>query len=164
MPLPVRVHPANPHLFEFRGKPLVLVTACEHYGVMNRPFRFERYLTDTTEVGINYTRLFTLFRELQSAANPYSTCKPESTDYIAPFERVGRERALDLQPKYDLDRWNPVTLKVPTGDHLLSCFCPLTGLSSPEIKVAVKEETLQFTLAAFEQDIVVRLRRSGRTA
>jgi hypothetical protein len=108
MSSPVRVHPENPHVFEFRGEPLVLVTACEHYGgVMNRPFRFERYLTDTAEVGINYTRLFTLFRELQSAANPYSTCKPESTDYIAPFERVGRERALDLQPKYDLDRWNP---------------------------------------------------------
>jgi hypothetical protein len=107
MSSPIRIHPENSKLFEFRGKPLALVTACEHYGsVMNRPFPFERYLADTAELGINYTRLFTLFRELQSAANPYSTCKPESTDYIAPFERVGPERALDLQPKYDLERWS----------------------------------------------------------
>ncbi|MCX6378804.1 MAG: cellulase family glycosylhydrolase [Armatimonadetes bacterium] len=112
MSVPIRIHPDNPKIFEFRGEPIALVTACEHYGgVMNRPFDGERYLVDTAERGINYTRLFTLFRELQSAANPYSTCKPESTDYIAPFERVGRERALDMQPKYDLDRWNPEFLE-----------------------------------------------------
>ncbi len=112
MSMPIRVHPYNSKVFEFRGKPIVLVTACEHYGgVMNRPFDGERYLADTAERGINYTRLFTLFRELQSAANPYSTCKPESTDYIAPFDRVGREPALDMQPKYDLDRWNPEFLE-----------------------------------------------------
>jgi len=107
MPQFIRIHPENPKLFEFRGRPLVLVTACEHYGaVMNRPFDFERYVNDTAELGINCTRLFTLFRELQSAANPYSTCKPESTDYVAPFERVGPGVALDLQPQYDLARWN----------------------------------------------------------
>lgn len=104
---PIRLHPENNKLFEYLGKPLVLVTACEHYGgVMNRPFDIERHLHDTAERGINYTRLFTLFRELQSAANPYSTCKPESIDYIAPFARVGRARALDMQPKYDLEQWS----------------------------------------------------------
>src|SRR5512142_802739 len=105
---PIRVHPQNPRVFEFQGKPLVLVTATEHYGaVMNRPFRFDRYLADAAERGITLTRLFVLFRELQSAMNPYSTCKPESPDYIAPFLRTGPEKALDGQPKYDLDRWNP---------------------------------------------------------
>ena len=107
MPQPIRIHPDNSKIFEFRGNPMVLNTACEHYGaVMNRPFRFDRYLEHCAEVGINYTRLFTLFRELQSAANPYSTCKPESTDYVAPFERVGPDRSLDMQPKYDLTRWS----------------------------------------------------------
>ena len=49
-PTPIRLHPENPKCFEFRGKPLVLVTATEHYGaVMNRPFRFERYLADAAE-------------------------------------------------------------------------------------------------------------------
>jgi hypothetical protein len=105
---PIRIHPQNPKLFEFRGKPLVLLTATEHYGaVMNRPFRFERYLEDAADKRITLTRLFMLFRELQSAVNPYSTCKPESPDYIAPFERTGPGRALDGEPKFDLDRPNP---------------------------------------------------------
>ncbi len=105
---PIRIHPRNPKIFEFRGAPLALVTATEHYGaVMNRPFRFERYLADAAEKKMTLTRLFTLFRELQSASNPYSTCKPESPDYIAPFKRVGPGKALDGQPQYDLDQWNP---------------------------------------------------------
>lgn len=104
----LRIHPNNPKLFEFRGAPLVLLTATEHYGsVMNRPFNFEKYLADTAEKKITYTRLFILFRELQSAINPYSTCKPESPDYIAPFKRVGPVTALDWQPQFDLDQWNP---------------------------------------------------------
>lgn len=108
MNIPIRVHPDNPKCFEFRGKPRVLVTATEHYGaVMNRPFRYERYLADAAEKGMTLTRLFVLFRELQLALNPYSTCKPESPDYVAPFLRTGPSAALDGQPKYDLNRWNP---------------------------------------------------------
>lgn len=104
----LRIHPQNPKLFEFRGKPLVLLTATEHYGaVMNRPFRFERYLADAAEKRMTLTRLFTLFRELQTPINPYSTCKPESPDFIAPFERTGPGRARDEELKFDLDRQNP---------------------------------------------------------
>src|SRR5260221_1931413 len=107
MPVPIRIHPENPKIFEFRGKPLVLVTATEHYGaVMNRPFRFERYLADAAEKSMTLTRLFTLFRELQTPINPYSTCKPESPDYIAPFVRSGPGHALDGELKYDLTRFN----------------------------------------------------------
>lgn len=105
---PVRVHPDNPKCFLFRGAPMVFLTATEHYGsVMNRPFRYERYLADAAAKGITYTRLFLLFRELQSAQNPYSTCKPESPDYIAPFLRTGPGKALDGEFKYDLNQWNP---------------------------------------------------------
>src|SRR5262245_55548362 len=108
MPEPIRIHPDNKKLFEFRGKPLVLLTATEHYGaVMNRPFRFEDYLADAADKGMTLTRLFMLFRELQTPINPYSTCKPESPDYIAPFERTGPGRALDQELKFDLERFNP---------------------------------------------------------
>lgn len=108
MSSPIRIHPENPKLFDFRGRPLVLLTATEHYGaVMNRPFRIERYLEDAARCGHTLTRLFTLFRELQAFCNPYSTCKPETTDYVAPWERVGPEPALDFLPKWDLDRPNP---------------------------------------------------------
>jgi hypothetical protein len=108
MSVPLRIHPANSKIFEFRGKPRMLLCATEHYGaVMNRPFRFERYLADHAEKEMTLSRLFVLFRELQGPTNPYSTCKPESPDYIAPFRRTGPGVALDGQPKYDLDQWNP---------------------------------------------------------
>src|SRR5215207_5397101 len=108
MSQPIRIHPQNPKVFEFRGAPRVLITATEHYGaVMNRPFQFEKYLADAAEKGMTLTRLFMLFRELQTAVNPYSTCKPESPDFITPFERTGPGRALDEEPKWDLDRPNP---------------------------------------------------------
>jgi len=108
MSKPIAIHPKNPKIFEFRGEPLILLCATEHYGaVMNRPFDFEKYLADAAEKKHTLTRLFTLFRELQTHNNPYSTCKPESPDYVAPFRRVGPGRALDGQPKYDLDQWDP---------------------------------------------------------
>ncbi|MDQ6708462.1 MAG: DUF6298 domain-containing protein, partial [Acidobacteriota bacterium] len=104
----IRIHPDNPRYFLFRGKPLVLLTASEHYGsVMNRPFDFEKYLDDAVAHKMTMTRTFLLFRELQGARNPSSPCKPESPDYIAPFPRVGPEKALDGEPIYDLDQWNP---------------------------------------------------------
>jgi hypothetical protein len=108
MTSPIRLHPANPKFFEFRAKPLILVTATEHYGaVMNRPFCCEPYLDDLVDKRMTLTRLFLLFRELQSPRNPSSTCKPDSSDYITPFPRTGPGRATDGELKYDLDRWNP---------------------------------------------------------
>ena len=108
MATPIKLHPENSKLFEFRDKPLVLLTATEHYGaVMNRPFRFEEYLHDAAAQGITLTRLFTLFRELQTPINPYSTCKPETPDLITPFRRTGPGRAHDRELKFDLDQPNP---------------------------------------------------------
>ena len=105
---PIHIHPTNPKIFEFRNQPLVLLTATEHYGaVMNRPFDMARYLADVADKQITLTRLFMLFRELQTAINPYSTCKPETQDYVAPFMRTGPGRALDMELKYDLDQPNP---------------------------------------------------------
>src|SRR4051794_10653737 len=110
---PISLHPDNPRYFLFRGKPLVLIAASEHYGsVINRPFDFEKYLADHAEKRQTTTRTFLLYRELQSAKNPWSPCKPETPDYIAPWPRVdAREgaasEALDGLGKYDLDRSNP---------------------------------------------------------
>ena len=104
----LRIHPENPHYFLFRGKPLVLLSASEHYGsIMNRPFDFEKYLDDAVAHKMTMTRTFLLFRELQSARNPSSPAKPDSPDYISPFPRTGPGKALDGEPIYDLDQWNP---------------------------------------------------------
>ncbi|NLV73327.1 MAG: cellulase family glycosylhydrolase [Chloroflexi bacterium] len=108
MNTPISIHPNNPKLFLFRGKPLVLLTATEHYGaVLNRPFNIARYLADAAANNMTLTRLFMLFREQQGSINPVSTCKPESTDYISPFYRGCEGLAADRLPRYDLDRWNP---------------------------------------------------------
>lgn len=104
----IQIYAENPKLFEFRGKPLVLVTATEHYGaVINRPFDIAAYLHDAAAQGITLTRLFTLFRELQTPINPYSTCKPETPDFVTPYLRTGPGRAQDREPKFDLDQRNP---------------------------------------------------------
>ena len=107
MPKPIKLHPENPKIFEYNGKPMMLFTATEHYGaVINRPFDYLKYLEDMRKKRINYTRLFLLFRELQVPTNPYSTCKPESPDYISPYKRTGPGKAVDGELKYDLDQWN----------------------------------------------------------
>ena len=104
----VRINPENPKYLLFRGKPLALVSASEHYGsVINRPFDYEKYLDDAAAHKITMTRTFLLYREMQSARNPSSPCKPESPDYISPFVRKGPGKALDGEPVYDLDEWNP---------------------------------------------------------
>jgi hypothetical protein len=105
---PIRIHPDNPKYFLFRGKPLVLVTATEHYGsVLNRAFDYEKYLADAADKKMTLTRTFLLYRELQTPRNPSSPCKPESPDYLAPYSRTGPGKAFDGEPIYDLDRWNP---------------------------------------------------------
>jgi Family of unknown function (DUF6298) len=104
----VKIAPDNHKYLLFRGKPLVLISASEHYGsVINRPFDYEKYLADAAEHNMTMTRTFLLYRELQSARNPSSPCKPESPDYLSPFVRSGPGKARDGEPIYDLDQWNP---------------------------------------------------------
>lgn len=107
-PAAVSLHPDNPKYFLFRGKPLALITATEHYGsVINRRFDFERYLVEAADKKQTLTRTFLLFRELQGPRNPCSPAKPDSPDFVAPYPRTGPGKALDGEPVYDLDRWNP---------------------------------------------------------
>src|SRR5262245_11749543 len=106
---PISIHPKNPKYFLFRGKPLALITATEHYGsVINSRFDFERYLLEAADKKQTLTRLFLLFRELQSQRNSYSPLKVESPDFLTPYLRTGPGKALDGEPKFDLDQWNPV--------------------------------------------------------
>lgn len=104
---PIRIHPRNGKVFLFRGRPRVLICATEHYGsVVNREFEFARYLDHAGARGQTLTRLFLLFRELQTARNPHSSLKMESPDYVAPWPRTGPGLALDGEPRFDLDQWN----------------------------------------------------------
>src|SRR5215475_2529267 len=96
------IHPENRRYFQLRGRPLVLVAASEHYGsIVNRRFDFERYLQDAALRKQTVTRTFLLYREMQSARNPYSPLKPESPDFVMPFPRTGPGTAKDGELKYD---------------------------------------------------------------
>lgn len=104
----VKIDPANPKYLLFRGQPLILLSASEHYGsVVNRPFDFEKYLDDAQAHKMTMTRTFLFYREQQSARNPSSPVKPESPDFITPFVRTGPGKAMDGEPIYDLEKWNP---------------------------------------------------------
>jgi hypothetical protein len=106
---PIRLHPANPHYFEFRGKPAVLVTSGEHYGaVLNLDFDYKRYLETLASDRLNLTRVFTgAYREGPGSFNiTANTLAPAHDRFIAPWPRTDVPGALDGLAKFDLTRWN----------------------------------------------------------
>ena len=59
MSYPIRLHPKNPRYFEYRGKPIVLITSAEHYGaVINKDFDYVKYLDALQSFELNYTRIY----------------------------------------------------------------------------------------------------------
>ena len=104
---PLRVHPQNPYIFEFRGEPTTLRTFGEHYGsVINPDFDFIRYLDVLERDGNNLTRVLLLgFRtDDLPTLEPLS---PAAAKFKQPWARVpGGGTALDGQPKWDLSVWN----------------------------------------------------------
>lgn len=100
---PIRLHPKNPHYFEFRGQTVALITSGEHYGaVINGPFDYRRYLDTLAKDGLNYTRLFGgSYIEIpgQSFGIQRNDLAPEPAHFVAPWAHSG--------DKFDLDQWNP---------------------------------------------------------
>ena len=57
--VPIALNPDNPHYFQWRGRPTILITSAEHYGaVMNLDFDYRKYLDTLAADGMNYTRVF----------------------------------------------------------------------------------------------------------
>ena len=104
---PIRLFTDNPHYFEYKGKPFVLVTSAEHYGaLLNRAFDYEKYLETLARDGMNYTRVFSgTYAEIpgESFGIRNNTLAPRSGDYLTPwdFSENGAGRRI-----YDLDAWN----------------------------------------------------------
>jgi len=106
---PIRLHPDNPHYFEFRGKPTVLITSGEHYGaVLNLDFDYVRYLDTLQADGLNNTRTFAgNYREVPGSFNiEGNTLAPQPARFIAPWPRSEQPGAVDGLNKFDLSRWN----------------------------------------------------------
>ena len=106
-----RRHPHNPGCFLYKGKPIVLVTATEHYGaVLNGQFNYIPYLDELTRNGLNLSRIFTFYRELEDSIPPLgytNTLAPRPGQEVMPWKRTGPGRARDGGLKFDLDHWNP---------------------------------------------------------
>ncbi len=112
---PVRICPSNPHYFEYKGRPLVLITSDHHYGaVIDRDFDFARFLNYLASHGMNLTRVYPggMFEppDKYLQGNPLG---PRSGRQILPWARssqTGAHPALAEpgQPsyKFDLDQWN----------------------------------------------------------
>ena len=108
-PMPIAVHPDNPHYFQWRDKPTILITSGEHYGaVMNLDFDYRKYLDTLAADGLNYTRVFSgAYVEPQGAFKiARNTLAPAAGRFIAPWARSGQPGYAGGGNKFDLNAWS----------------------------------------------------------
>ena len=107
---PIRLHPANPHYFLFRGQAVALITSGEHYGaVLNRDFDYRRYLDALQSDGLNYTRLFT-GSYVEVPAKSFDILRndlaPAPGRFLAPWSRSATPGYAGGGNKFDLEKWD----------------------------------------------------------
>jgi hypothetical protein len=109
--LSIRLHPKNPHYFEFRGKATALITSGEHYGaVLNADVDFHKYLATIDADGLNYTRIFG-GSYVEVPAKSFGILRndlaPLPNRFIAPWARSETPGYAGGGNKFDLTKWNP---------------------------------------------------------
>ena len=88
--MPISLHPQNPHYFQFRGRPAILITSAEHYGaVLNLDFNYEVYLKTLRADGMNHTRLWAgTYREIPGSFGiTDNSLAPFPNRYSCPWAR-----------------------------------------------------------------------------
>ena len=111
---PIRLHPDNPRLFQWRGKTVALITSAEHYGaVINQAFDWRRYLETLHRDGMNYTRVFAgSYVEPPGAFGiQRNTLAPAPGRFLAPWARSDQPGYAGGGNKFDLDRFSLSTLE-----------------------------------------------------
>ncbi|MEI7730832.1 MAG: hypothetical protein WCO56_14760 [Verrucomicrobiota bacterium] len=106
---PLKLHPQNPHYFQYRGKPVLLITAGEHYGaVLNPDFNYVKYLDTLAANGLNLTRVFTgAYVEPEGAFNIASnTLAPATNRFLCPWARSDTPGYANGGNKFDLNQWD----------------------------------------------------------
>jgi hypothetical protein len=108
---PLSLYPGNPHYFLYKGKPLVLISAGEHYGaVLNLDFDFIPYLDTLQRHQLNLTRLFSgayVENENDIAWMQFdNTLAPRPNSYSAPWRRSDTDGYVNGGGKFDLNRWD----------------------------------------------------------
>ena len=111
---PLALNSDNPHYFNFRGKPTILITSGEHYGaVLNLDFDYVKYLDTLKADQLNLTRLFTgAYVEPKGAFNiEKNTLAPEKERFICPWVRSGTAGYAMGGNKFDLQHWDNAYFK-----------------------------------------------------
>lgn len=106
---PLALNPSNPHYFQYRGKPAVLITSGEHYGaVLNQDFDFRRYLDELKRNRFNLTRTFSgVYMENPGAFNiKQNTLAPLPGRLLCPWARSSEAGYAGGGAKFDLTRWD----------------------------------------------------------
>jgi hypothetical protein len=97
---PLRPHPENPYILEFRGEPTVLRTFAEHYSsVINEDFEYIPYLDSLKASGINLTRVFLAGFRVDEGAPTIDPLGPPASKFLQPWPREegGGHRWMDWE-------------------------------------------------------------------
>lgn len=106
---PIALNPENPHYFQWRGKPAILITSGEHYGaVMNLDFDYRKYFDTLAADGMNYTRVFIgAYVEPDGAFKIMrNTLAPLASRFICPWARSDQPGYANGGNKFDLSKWD----------------------------------------------------------
>jgi hypothetical protein len=108
-PVPISLHPENPHYFLFRGKPTILIGSSEHYGaVLNLDFNYVAYLDELAAADLNVTRTFSgIYSEPAGAFGiAQNTLAPANEKLICPWARSNKPGYANGGNKFDLTQWD----------------------------------------------------------
>ena len=107
----LRSNPHNPHYLSYKKKPIILITAAEHYGALiNLDFDYVAYLNALQQRGMNYTRIFSgayLEGDKDIKWMGYNnTLAPKPGRLLAPWKRSDVPGYAHGGNKFDLDQWH----------------------------------------------------------
>lgn len=106
---PIALHPKNPHYFQWKDKPTILITSGEHYGLLlNLDFDFDDYFRELAANELNHTRVFSgAYREVPGSFGiSDNTLAPKPNRYAAPWQRSAQPGYFDGGGKFDLTKWD----------------------------------------------------------
>ncbi len=120
---PISLYPGNPHYFLYNGRPTVLITSAEHYGVViNGTPDYEKYLDVLQRNHFNLTRVFA---GSYCESNYYEEHKGKTLKWeedqntlavrpgklLAPWARSNVPGYMNGGNKFDLDHWDTLYFK-----------------------------------------------------
>ncbi len=99
---PIRIHPANQHYFEFRGRPTIFLGLGGSVP-SDLTFPITEPLDNMADHHINYGRIWHI---LPYAVRAIVDTGGDPSIIVYPWKRTGSETAHDGLPKFDLEQWD----------------------------------------------------------